>query len=285
MPPTSRTPADLTIYPRNIKFAVDGAKAHWWANGDPIATALFNAFSVTFPDGETHFIESVVRYKNDVSEPLRSQITAFVRQEAAHTREHIAFNDAVAQGGYDISRILARTKARTDLARTKPPQVQLAATAALEHFTALFAHEILSNPAVTKGMPEDLARLWRWHSIEEIEHKAVAFDTFLAATAKLPARRRYVLRVTVMALVTMFFTRSMITNVADLLRQDGFEPRQLRWRALSYLFGRPGVLRRILPAYLDYFRPGFHPWSHDDRALIEGADADIQANGAGLAPA
>jgi predicted metal-dependent hydrolase len=34
------------------------------------------------------------------------------------------------------------------------------------------------------------------------------------------------------------------------------------------VFGYPGVLRRIFPAWLAYFMPGFHPWNHDDRALI-----------------
>jgi hypothetical protein len=27
-------------------------------------------------------------------------------------------------------------------------------------------------------------------------------------------------------------------------------------------------MRRIVPAWLAYFMPGFHPWNRDDRALI-----------------
>jgi predicted metal-dependent hydrolase len=38
----------------------------------------------------------------------------------------------------------------------------------------------------------------------------------------------------------------------------------------KYLFGKPGVLRRLIPAWFAYFMPGFHPWNHDDRDLIAG---------------
>ena len=41
------------------------------------------------------------------------------------------------------------------------------------------------------------------------------------------------------------------------------------WRGLKWLLGRPGPLRRIVPDYLAYFRPGFHPWQQDNRDLIE----------------
>jgi predicted metal-dependent hydrolase len=42
-----------------------------------------------------------------------------------------------------------------------------------------------------------------------------------------------------------------------------------------YVFGYPGVLRRIFPAWLAYFLPGFHPWNRDDRALIARHDSEF----------
>jgi hypothetical protein len=42
-----------------------------------------------------------------------------------------------------------------------------------------------------------------------------------------------------------------------------------------FLFGKPGVLRRLIPAWLAYFLPGFHPWNHDDSALIGKAEASL----------
>lgn len=271
----SRTPSDLDIRPRNLRFVTAIPARRQWHGGDPITTALYNAFSATFPEGEKLFIESVVRYRDQVSEPLKGQIVDFARQEGNHTREHLAFNAHIAAAGYDMSRIEARTLQRVTEARTRPALAQLAVTAALEHFTAILAHASLKDPHEFDGAPPEIARLWRWHAIEEIEHKAVAFDTLRAATAGIPSFRRWAMRCVTMLLVTIGFVRSMTANVADLLRQDGFEPAKLRWRALRILFVGPGLLSRVLPHYLAYFRPGFHPWDVDDRDLIGEAEASV----------
>lgn len=271
----SRTPSDLQIRPRNLRFATDIAAQRWWAGGDPIESALYNAFSATFPEGEKLFIEAVVRFRDQVPEPLKSQIVDFARQEGNHTREHLAFNAQIAKAGYDMSRIEARTLQRVTEARTRPALAQLAVTAALEHFTAILAHASLRDPRDFEGAPPEIARLWRWHAIEEIEHKAVAFDTLRAVTTDRPPFRRWLMRCLTMLLVTIGFTRSMTANVADLLRQDGFEPARLRWRALRILFVDPGLLRRVMLHYLAYYRPGFHPWDIDDRALIGEAETSV----------
>ena len=53
---------------------------------------------------------------------------------------------------------------------------------ALEHFTAILAHELLADPRHLAGADRETADLWRWHACEEIEHKGVAYDTWLNAT-------------------------------------------------------------------------------------------------------
>ncbi len=275
MPDASRTPSDLTIRPRNYRFRGDPGEGRWWLNGDPLATAWHNALSGTFPEGEKLFIEAVTRFKDRVGEPLRSQIGDFVRQEAAHTREHLAFNQALGRR-YNMSGIETRTLNRVTFARTRPHLGQLAATAALEHFTAILAHDALTHPEDFAGAPEEIVKLWRWHAVEEIEHKAVAFDVLAAVVADRAPIRRWLLRSISMALITLAFAHSMIVNTADLLRQDGIEPRSMRGAAWRYfVFGKPGVLRRILPHYLAWYRPGFHPWQKDDRALLDGIEDSL----------
>jgi predicted metal-dependent hydrolase len=32
-----------------------------------------------------------------------------------------------------------------------------------------------------------------------------------------------------------------------------------------------------MPAWIRYFLPGFHPWNHDDRALIAKTEAEFSA--------
>ena len=41
---------------------------------------------------------------------------------------------------------------------------------------------------------------------------------------------------------------------------------------LWFAWIRPGMLRRILGAWIAFFLPGFHPWNEDDRKLIAGFD-------------
>jgi uncharacterized protein len=262
------TPADLTITPRDLKVDRNTRSARWWHGGDPIATAYFNALSAAFPQGETFFIESVRRYRDQVEEPLRQQIAAFVQQEAMHTREHVVFNKLLRGAGYDLTAMDAETRRRVDEARTRPPVVQLALTVALEHFTAIMAHSLLTERQPLPGAPEEILRLWQWHAIEEIEHKAVAFDTFLAVTQRMSGLRRWALRCQVMALVSLQFWYSNFQRMADFFRQDEMNTGRTWLRVAKYLLVKPGMMRRIFWDYLRFFGPGFHPWHRDDRKLI-----------------
>jgi hypothetical protein len=42
---------------------------------------------------------------------------------------------------------------------------------ALEHFTAIIAHELLANPRHLAGAEKETADLRRWHAVEEIERQ------------------------------------------------------------------------------------------------------------------
>jgi predicted metal-dependent hydrolase len=262
------TPADLTITPRDLKVDRNTRNARWWHGGDPDATAYFNALSAAFPQGETFFIESVRRYRDSVHEPLRQQIAAFVQQEAMHTREHVVFNKLLRIAGYDLTAMDAETRRRVDEARNRPHLVQLALTVALEHFTAIMAHSLLTEREPLPGAPEEVVRLWQWHAIEEIEHKAVAYDTYLAVTQHMSGLRRWALRCHVMALVSVQFWYSNFQRMADFFRQDGMNTPHTWWRVAKYLLVKPGMMRRIFWDYLRFFGPGFHPWHRDDRKLI-----------------
>lgn len=272
------TPADLSIPVRDLRFSrKDAARPRWWHDGGPVPTAFFNALSCTFPAGERFFMDSVRRFRRDAPEPLRSQIAAFLAQEAVHSREHSAFNALAADSGYDIATLEQRTERVLDHARTRSDVEQLAGTCALEHFTAILAHHLLaSDGRELRGAPDDAMRLWCWHAIEEIEHKAVAFDTFRMATASWSRRRRYRTRIRAMLAATTTLVATIAANMADLYREDGLGSVRIWAPTLYYLFVSPGVLRRTAPAYLAYYKPGFHPWQHDDRPLIERSAARLE---------
>ena len=268
------SPADLTITPRDLRFGRGVTMRRWWLNDDPFATAFYNALSVTFPKGEGFFVDSVRNFREGTPPRLRAEIQAFIKQEVIHTREHVAFNRHVADQGYDTRLLEQHVDEALALTKGKPPIGALAATMALEHFTAMLAHELIANPRHLAGGDEQAAALWRWHAAEEIEHKGVAYDTWLHATRDWPRRRRWLIKAIVMLATTKKFFAGRYKGMLELLRQDGITG----WRAhrgiLWYALGRPGMARKILGAWIAFFLPGFHPWKHDDRALIALAESD-----------
>ncbi|HAF42302.1 MAG TPA: metal-dependent hydrolase [Sphingobium sp.] len=266
------TPTELTITPRDRRFGRDRAASRHWLNGDPIATAFFNALSITFPRGEAYFIDSVRAFRDGVPDRLAGEIAAFIRQEVVHSREHLAFNRQVTDHGYDVSRLDADVTLVLDMAKRRPPIDSLAATMALEHFTAILAHELLSDPRHLDGADPEIAALWRWHAIEEIEHKGVACDTWMHATRDWTRFRRWWVKSLMMLVVTRNFLHHRARGMMELLRQDGITGRRAWGGLLHYALVRPGILRRVARPWLGYFLPGFHPWRVDDRALIALAD-------------
>ncbi len=273
----AKTPADLTITPRDRRFGRTARRERWWMNGDPIATAFFNALSVTFPKGEAFFIESVKAHRDGVEPKLAQEIRAFTQQEVMHSREHIVFNKAVVDAGYDISPLDARVDEMLAIANARPAVVRLAATMALEHYTAILASLILEHPELFEQTDAEQADMWRWHAIEEVEHKGVAYDTWAHATRDWSGWKRWKTRSLVMFLVTVNFWRHRIEGTIELLRQDGITGWSAKRRLARYLLWSPGIVRKIVPSWLTYFRPGFHPWDHDDRALIGKAESDYAA--------
>ena len=232
--------------------------------GDPFLSAFLGAMSTVFPDGERFFIDSVRHYQADLKDPeLLAQVKGFIGQEAHHGQEHEAFNDWLQEKGYPVAMTLERIRNGLNLARERmSPRRQLAMTIALEHFTAIMANQILKDPAMSEQMHPEMRELFIWHAVEETEHKAVAYDVYQTVDGG------YWNRVLTMLEITLFFWLVIGRITWRYLRSDGHaNPKQL-WRGLTWLLGRPGPLRRIIPDYLAYFRPGFHPWEQDNRELI-----------------
>ena len=271
------TPADLTITPRDVRFGRGQRLGRYWLNDDPIATAFYNALSVTFPKGEAYFCESVKAFRDGAPPKLASEINAFVKQEVIHSREHVAFNRHVTDQGYDVRRLDRDVDDALALTRGRPAIASLAATTALEHFTAMLAHELIANPRHLAGGEEQAKALWLWHAAEEIEHKGVAYDTWLHATKDWPRFTRWRVKSMVMLITTWRFFTGRTLGMLELLRQDGLTGPRVWARLFWYAFGNPGMARKVAGVWAAYFLPGFHPWKHDDRALIGLAESDYEA--------
>jgi len=272
---TLPTPADLSITPRDRRFGRETATPRLWHGGRVEATAIYNALSSTFPIGEAYFVESVRAFRKGAPPRLAEEIKAFTTQEAIHSREHDAFNKRASEAGYDLSKLEARVQERLAITRSRPPIVNVAATMALEHFTAILAHELLKNPSHLDGAEPEAAELWRWHSVEEIEHKGVAYDTWLHATRGWPRFKRWKVKARVMLLVTRNFVVDRTAGSLELMRQDGVTGLRAWALLLWYLWVRPGMFRKIAGAWSKFFLPGFHPWNEDDRYLLRAYEASV----------
>ncbi|WP_242150832.1 metal-dependent hydrolase [Sphingomonas sp. BAUL-RG-20F-R05-02] len=271
------TTADLTITPRDLRFGRGMRRTRWWMNDDPVATAFYNALSITFPKGEGFFVDSVRAFRDGTPPRLAAEINAFIKQEVMHTREHVAFNRHVTDQGYDVSLLDIHVDEALALTDGKPVIARLAATMALEHFTAILAHALLADPRHLDGAEPQAAAMWRWHAAEEIEHKGVAYDTWLHATRDWSRTRRWLFKSLVMLTTARKFFVGRYLGIIELLRQDGITGPRAHLGTLSYALVRPGMVRKIFGAWASYFLPGFHPWNSDDRALIARAESDYAA--------
>lgn len=279
------TPADVAIRPRNLRFDVaSGVKekgvAHWMG-GDPVATAVFNAMSLTFPDGEKMFIDAVKHFRPQIeasgNAKLLEDVQGFIAQEGIHAREHAVLNRFIDRERYPVAEIESLIRARIDIARERGPYAMLFSTIALEHFTAMMAEDHMAHPELFDGTPAEIERMWRWHAMEETEHKSVAFDVFLEVTKHWSPLLRWRRRMLSMMIVTWNFTRNIARYSTMLLQAEGFSEEAARKAVRGYLWGRPGLFRRGWRTYFAWYRPGFHPWDIDNRQELVGWKVEYDA--------
>lgn len=278
-PISAARPAALPIKPdifsRSFRAAPSASRERHWVRQDPFATAFFNALSAVFPHGETFMIRSLAPWVARVPEPLKSEVEAFIAQEAAHSREHVAMNKGLIDAGYDIAPLDRKIRAFVSFFQDASDTVKLSATMCIEHFTAIIAAEILKNPHHLEGVDDANRELWLWHAVEEVEHKGVAFDVWNYATRDWNPVRRYAWRsVFMLAVTTSFFINRTLGQI-ELLRQDGVGFWKSARCVLRSGFGKNGIGRNVLRPWASFFRPSFHPWDHDDRLLLAQGEATL----------
>jgi predicted metal-dependent hydrolase len=273
---TLPTPSDLRITPRDRRFGREDSTPRLWHGGRVEATAIYNALSTTFPKGEAFFVESVRAFREGAPPKLAVEIKAFTTQEAIHSREHDAFNKRAELSGYDLSDLEKQVDYRLSLTEQRPKIVSLAATMSLEHFTAIIAHQLLANPKHLQGAEKETADLWRWHACEEIEHKGVAYDTWLYATRDWTRGKRWKVKAQLMLYVTRNFVVDRTLGALELMRQDGVTGAKTWVLLLWYVWVHPGMFRKIAGSWFKFFLPGFHPWNEDDRHLLASCDASAK---------
>lgn len=258
---------------RNLRFCLPRDKATRWNPSGLHITQFYNTLSIFFPAGERFFIQSVRNYRDRITDPhLKEQISAFIGQEGFHTREHEEYNAALVEAGLPVEQMDKLVVNLLEAVKKLPPSLQLAATVALEHLTAVLGDTLLRDDDLLKGADPHYAAIWQWHAIEETEHKAVCFDAYEAVLGK--GVNAYAQRTVAFVLANVIFWSLYVPFLLQMVRKSGGLADLKGWgRLVNFVAGKPGVLRRVLPEWLDFFRPGFHPWMHDNREYLGKAEA------------
>jgi hypothetical protein len=157
---------------------------------------------------------------------------------------------------------------KRDLARAHkkmPPKMQLAATAALEHYTATLAETLLTNEKAREILGEGSVRsVLLWHALEESEHKAVAFDVYRAVGGTEKMRIR-VMRTITFSFIFGMVVQSIISMLGD---RATYNPKTLV-TSLAKLRHSPWLSKEVRHKITDYNKVGFHPDDHDNTELTE----------------
>jgi predicted metal-dependent hydrolase len=258
-----------TVPTRRISFeeALQDLPRHFADDGDLLSSHLAAALSAVFPDGEDFFVRSVRRFRDKITDPeLKRQVAGFIGQEAMHGREHRALNDRLDAVGYPTKRVERIVKRGIQIReRIMTPKSNLAATAALEHFTATLAELLLSNEETRDRFGhEGVKSLFLWHALEESEHKAVAFDVYKAIGGSERTRvfTMKVLRVGFVIGMTVQMVASLLGDRATY--RTGNLVRS--WRRLR---SSPLMSRELWDQLREYDRPHFHPDDRDTSDLVE----------------
>ncbi len=264
--PTS-TPA-RSVPTRRVSFdeTLADVPRHFARDGDLIQSHLAATLSSVFPDGEDYFVRSVRQYRDRITDPeLKRQVAGFIGQESVHGREHRALNEHLAELGYPTRQFAALSRRALRLReRLTPARSNLAATAALEHYTATFAEVLLRDQSMQDSFADDDVRnLFLWHALEESEHKAVAFDVYRAVGG---SER---MRIVVMNLTTIgFFVGIGFMLAVSLLRDRAtYRPGNLR-RSWKRFRAFPLVQRDVWVLLREYNQVGFHPDDRDTTELV-----------------
>lgn len=260
--------ADQAVPIRDVHLEGDFADIpRYFADGDIVMSHMFAVLSATFPDGESYFVRSVAAVRGRITdEILANDIEGFIGQESMHGREHRAFNARLAELGYPTRGIERYTdRAFRLFERIDNSRVHLGVTAALEHYTATLAEMLLTDTAARAVFEHDtVRRLFVWHSLEEAEHKAVAFDTYLDVGGSERMRR-----LTMTAVHVDFFLELVVMTAISVSLDPVARRHPVRTlRSAGRLIRSPFASAKAARQLLQYHRRGFHPNDRDTSELV-----------------
>ena len=224
----------------------------YWFDYNPSLTHFMSALSVLFPDGERFFMKSMNAYRKKLPDYFINELNEFCVQEANHGRLHSEMNSMIDDG--ILLKLEERTKIALDLVgKIFSDRQKLAITICLEHLTAIMGKHLLLRDDLTSQMSGDAKTCWLYHAEEEVEHAHVAYDIYNYIHGGYLTRSIFMIPVTVGLAYIIIHNWTDIMNHDQRLGDDGL------FSTLITLIGRDGFITNMIPEYLEWFKPSFHP--------------------------
>jgi len=171
---------------RQPKFDFSQSRAHWAPNAE-FAQAQ-NAGSLGVPPLERFLNRVMTKARKEIkgddaaSAQLRADITTFIRQEASHYAAHDEMNAVLVRDGYKGVPALAHEIEEHYAWLLKNKSLAFLA-AYCEGFETIgpatamaWCGDALDN--YLEGADPNIVMLYRWHLMEEYEHRHVCYDVF-----------------------------------------------------------------------------------------------------------
>jgi uncharacterized protein len=259
----------LVLEARDVDFDWGRLPFHYVPN-EPFVTHVLNVLYLLLPAGEEFFVEvfkkTLPLIKDD---QLRLDVQGFIGQESVHPQAHSGVLAHFAAQAVDVTPYTDQIRWLFEKVLGPRPGLsprrqhswlleQVSFVSAIEHYTAILGEWVLNSPAHDAiGTDPVMLDMLRWHGAEEVEHKAVAFDTMKHLRAGYWRRVRAQLAVTP-AMLLLWIRGVRFLYSVDPQLPAGTKP---RWRDYVTAARRglvPGPLR-FVRGVGDYYRPGFHP--------------------------
>jgi uncharacterized protein len=274
-------PATLSQTPFDIKVRVD---LTWdfsevpvaFEGTDPSIVCLWAALSAAAPPAERFFIKALKPTLDTISgdTKLRQDVENMIAQEVRHSAAHIKLNKHLETLGFDMKAATAHIEAGLEkMVEGLSPTDVLGVVAAGEHTIYAFARVFVSSPEVQDSMHPAVARLFKYHFLEEAEHGAVSHDQYryfvgdhYAHRIRMASRARHLYGMLDGAM------RIFEGNIGH--RRGGTS----RARLYRYLWLSPGLLRKVAGLAAEYLYPGYRlTFQHEDLQLLQRWESEVYA--------
>lgn len=260
---STRLPASFPV--RRMDYNFENTPKYWCAN-DPAMTHYFTGLSTLFPEGESYFVRLVraLREHAKLNEAIDREISAFIGQEAMHSKEHHAFHISAQQHGLNPESLEKVTGiVLKGLEKIFSKKWNLLVTVGLEHYTAVLVVSMMET--VNEYMTDKTIRdLWLWHSVEETEHKAVAFDLYEYLYGN--GLNAYFPRVTIFTLSLILITRLSTIYQIVLMKRDKQLSNLKTWQNFFNFAAKQ--YKTFIPKFFEYYRYDFHPNQTNEKNLV-----------------